>query len=62
MSDHIVTFAEWESGEVQLTDEVFDPILDPTWGTPIKYRGRDTGTLLGTWFKEVMEPSQGVMR
>ncbi len=63
-----VSFDDWESGGVKLTDELFEPVYGAitgyTWehGTPVEhrniigYRGRETGTRVGMWFAEVMEP------
>ncbi len=56
MSDHVVTFAEWDSGRTQLTDEIFDPVFDVYWPwVVVGYVGRETGTRLGLWFGEVMQ-------
>ena len=64
----VVSFDDWESGRVKLTDERFDPVfgdvLGYTWENDavrehrrvIGYRGSVTETRLGTWFAEVMEP------
>ena len=67
IAEPVVSFADWDSGRVKLTDEVFDPVLGDVIGYTaengkvrehrkvIGYRGRVTGTRLGTWFSEVME-------
>ncbi len=64
----IVSFDQWESGEMKLTDEIFDRVtIGPRcfFGSSdgsnavienAFYKGRETGTLLGEWFAEVMEP------
>ena len=63
-----VSFDDWESGRVKLSDERFDPtlgeVLGHTWENEaarehrrvVGYRGGVTGTRVGTWFAEVMEP------
>ena len=55
MSD-TVSFDDWDSGRVSLTDEIFDPVFDRYWPWYVVcYIGRETGTRLGHWFHEVME-------
>ena len=63
----IVSYADWESGKVKLTNEYFEPVLGEVIGCEeqggevkeirevIGYVGRETGTRLGLWFSEVME-------
>jgi len=66
---HTVTYEEWDSGKIKLTDEKFKPIYDgnqPYYeivGREIRktykvigYEGETTGTRVGRWFAEVMEP------
>jgi len=67
--DPVVSFNDWESGRVKLSNERFDPILGDVIGYSwqndmlyehrrvLGYRGSVTGTRLGTWFAEVMEPA-----
>ena len=62
-----VSYDDWESGKVKLTDEIFKPILGWTTGYTYEndkviehrkvlgYRGEITGTQVGLWLGEVME-------
>lgn len=49
-----VTFEEFESGKVKLTDERYIAVRNE-WGYVIAYKGTETGQLLGAWFAEVGE-------
>jgi len=58
-----VSFEDWDSGKVKLTDELFracyTAVPNVADGFRLKlagYRGETTGTLLGPWFAEVCEP------
>jgi len=66
---HTVTYDEWHSGTINLTNEEFYPVLGDVIGyyadkdkniilerQVIGYCGKDTNTRLGLWFSEVMEP------
>lgn len=65
----IISFEDWESGKIKLTDEYFDRrTVGPRYffgGSDgsnriietVVYVGRQTGTVLGDWFAEAMEPS-----
>jgi len=66
---HVVTYEEWDSGKIKLTDEKFNPVYDgnrPYYeivGNEIRqsyrvvgYEGEITGTRVGLWFAEIMEP------
>lgn len=63
----VVSFEEWESGRVKLSDEIFDPVFgsEPYYTyeddqiferyAVVGYRGRVTGTRLGLWFSEISQ-------
>ena len=67
--NRLVSFEDWESGKVKLTDEYFERrtvgdrfFFGSSTGSnriieTVVYVGRETGTVLGEWFAEVMEPS-----
>jgi hypothetical protein len=69
MPDHIVTYEEWDSGKVKLTEEEFEPVLGGVIAYQysngsvdgvrhvMHYCGKTTGTKVGLWFGEVMEPT-----
>jgi hypothetical protein len=61
-----VSFDEWDSGKVKLSREVFRPCLVLVRGLYgqhseklVGFRGVETGTVLGTWADEVLEPIEG---
>jgi len=60
MSEPVVSFEEWESGHVKLTDDIYDLVSIPSifgmW--PMHYKGRETGQLLGMWFAEACESGE----
>lgn len=57
----LVKVEQWESGEVKLTRERFEPVFRDAYyyGIPYKeliaFRGQETGTLLHRDFGEVLE-------
>ena len=57
----MVSYEDWETGKVELTDEWFEPIFRKAfyYGVPyekiIGYIGRETGTLLHPAFGNVLE-------
>ena len=65
--DKQVSYEDWESGKVELKDEEFEPEFGDVIGYSfmyneiveerllIGYKGKETGTRVGTWFYEVME-------
>lgn len=65
----LVSFDDWESGKVKLTDEYFERrtvgcryFFGSSDGSnriieTVVYVGRETGIILGDWFAEVMEPA-----
>jgi hypothetical protein len=65
--DNIVTFEQWESGEVKLADEIFEPVFAEERVTQspdgfvriskplLYYIGKETGTKVGDWFIEICE-------
>ena len=62
--DEIVTVEKFESGEIKLTDEWFEPIFRNAslYGIPFKelvgFKGRKTGTLLHSDFDNILVPNK----
>jgi len=58
----MITVEEWDSGQIKLTDEWFDPVFsnfcffkDFPFPKIIAFKGRETGTLLHPDFDDILE-------
>lgn len=60
----MITVEQFDSEEVKLTDEWFNPVFKDSWtmiGIPFKkivaFKGQETGTLLHPDFDDILESS-----
>jgi len=60
----MITVEQFESGEIKLADEWFEPVFRAAYlyGIPFKeliaFKGRETGTLLHPDFDDILELTQ----